>query len=193
MARSRRRRKAAAKAARQGQPVAPTCTCPANEVFHRRDCPRYAYDRGKRKPLLKLPEHSTLHVATDIAKTISFAQCSACGCSISVTAKGRLPRCPEGCGNTLARVAMPGAAQTMAHTWTHVDELADCDICKLVEQQFPGLYTIGKARVDGRTNKGPWAKMCVSHYLVYGVGLGLGKGQYLLLPGEEVPNWVPKR
>jgi hypothetical protein len=37
------------------------------------------------------------------------------------------------------------------------------------------------ARYDGATSFGAWAFMCQSDWLRYGVGLGLGKGQLLLL------------
>lgn len=36
------------------------------------------------------------------------------------------------------------------------------------------------ALVDGKTLMGPWANMCDAHFLKYGVGLGLGKGQVIL-------------
>ena len=38
-----------------------------------------------------------------------------------------------------------------------------------------------EAAVDGKTRFGPWAYMCPSHFAAYGVGLGLGKGQFLLV------------
>lgn len=36
------------------------------------------------------------------------------------------------------------------------------------------------ADFDGKTVYGPWANMCESHFMEYGVGLGLGRGQRLL-------------
>ena len=43
-----------------------------------------------------------------------------------------------------------------------------CDVCKDdIEDTF----------IDGATTEGPWAIMCpVCHY-VYGIGLGIGRGQ----------------
>jgi hypothetical protein len=35
------------------------------------------------------------------------------------------------------------------------------------------------ATVDGKTKMGPWAYMCEDCHTVYGVGLGVGKGQRL--------------
>lgn len=57
-----------------------------------------------------------------------------------------------------------------------VAELPDCDIHK---------YTKGKAGVpaayDGKTRSGPWANMCEECFAEYGVGLGTGRGQRLIL------------
>jgi hypothetical protein len=53
---------------------------------------------------------------------------------------------------------------------TYVTKKNKCDFC---EKQ---------AHYDGRTNqKGIWAYMCEDHFRQYGVGLGLGKGQRLIL------------
>jgi len=41
------------------------------------------------------------------------------------------------------------------------------------------------AKVDGATRLGPWANMCDTHFAVFGVGLGTGKGQELVLRDEE--------
>ena len=46
----------------------------------------------------------------------------------------------------------------------------DCDICQN-----------RKAAVDGATHQGPWGYMCIPCHEVHGVGLGLGKGQRLLI------------
>ena len=37
------------------------------------------------------------------------------------------------------------------------------------------------AEYDGATTMGPWADMCESHFRQYGTGLGLGKGQRLII------------
>jgi hypothetical protein len=45
----------------------------------------------------------------------------------------------------------------------------DCDFC-------------GKrAAYDGKTVMGPWANMCADHFVDFGLGLGLGRGQRLIL------------
>lgn len=49
-----------------------------------------------------------------------------------------------------------------------VEKLPKCDFC-----DKPALY-------DGRTIMGPWAHMCEEHFKMYGVGLGVGKGQKLV-------------
>ena len=53
-----------------------------------------------------------------------------------------------------------------------VKELPTCDFCKEDFQVTPATY-------DGKTSYGPWAMMCEYHFKMYGVGLGLGKGQKL--------------
>ncbi len=49
-----------------------------------------------------------------------------------------------------------------------------CDFCaaRLVERE---------AKYDGKTDMGPWALMCENHFQVVGVGLGLGRGQKLVV------------
>jgi hypothetical protein len=42
------------------------------------------------------------------------------------------------------------------------------------EQQTEAAY-------DGKTTQGPWAYMCEEHFQSNGVGLGLGRGQRLVL------------
>lgn len=49
-------------------------------------------------------------------------------------------------------------------------ERPPCDLCN----QRP-------AAIDGKTTFGAWAYMCVPCHEQYGVGLGLGKGQRLLI------------
>lgn len=43
-----------------------------------------------------------------------------------------------------------------------------CDLCKV---------TISDRHVDGRTQWGPWATMCLTCHTEHGVGLGTGRGQ----------------
>jgi hypothetical protein len=45
--------------------------------------------------------------------------------------------------------------------------------------------SIVPAVVDGKTRLGPWANMCEAHFAQYGVGLGTGKGQRLILAEGE--------
>lgn len=62
------------------------------------------------------------------------------------------------------------------HSDVVVARIPDCDFCKENAVTKP-------ATVDGRTIIGPWANMCQNHFQMYGVGLGLGKGQRLILKG----------
>ena len=55
-------------------------------------------------------------------------------------------------------------------TWS--GPLPKCDFCDLA------------AAVDGKTASGHWGYMCRWHFIQYGVGLGLGRGQELVLPGQ---------
>jgi hypothetical protein len=41
------------------------------------------------------------------------------------------------------------------------------------------------AKVDGKTHSGPWANMCGDCFTIHGIGLGLGKGQTLLLKEDD--------
>lgn len=63
---------------------------------------------------------------------------------------------------------------TKAHTEVVVDSLPDCDFCRREDRTTAANY-------DGRTTYGPWAYMCQECFEQFGIGLGLGKGQKLLL------------
>ncbi len=54
-------------------------------------------------------------------------------------------------------------------TEVQVDRIPQCDFCS-----NPAVF-------DGKTIHGPWVNMCGSHHSAYGVGLGAGKGQRLVL------------
>ena len=73
------------------------------------------------------------------------------------------------------------------HTEVEVPSLPLCDICRypVIGQ---GVETV--ARYDGKTTMGPWANMCERHFRSVGVGLGLGKGQKLIL---RVPSEAHKK
>lgn len=58
-------------------------------------------------------------------------------------------------------------------TETTVATLPHCDFCGG-----------GEALYDGRTIHGRWAYMCERHFDSFGIGLGTGKGQRLLLRRE---------
>lgn len=57
-----------------------------------------------------------------------------------------------------------------AHTETEVIYLPNCDMCQTA-----------LARYDARTCWGSWANLCTACFGQYGAGLGLGKGQRLVL------------
>jgi hypothetical protein len=60
-------------------------------------------------------------------------------------------------------------AKKTPHAIVRVNSRPKCDFCSK------------QAVVDGKTSLGPWAYMCIEHFSVFGVGLGLGKGQYLVV------------
>jgi len=55
-----------------------------------------------------------------------------------------------------------------------VTEFPTCDICGQKD-----------AVVDGKTTFGSWAYMCDDCFKAYGRGLGIGKGQILVLEREQ--------
>jgi len=59
------------------------------------------------------------------------------------------------------------------HTKVEVPKLPDCDFCGDV------------AHYDGKTKLGPWANMCEPCFSENGIGLGLGRGQELVVQKEE--------
>ena len=52
---------------------------------------------------------------------------------------------------------------------TEVNVLPSCGFCK------------NEAKYDGKTVYGPWGYMCQLCFDTYGTGLGIGKGQELIL------------
>jgi hypothetical protein len=63
-------------------------------------------------------------------------------------------------------------------TEVEVSEIPPCDICKRRGETVPAI-------VDGATIMGPWANMCELDFVKYGVGLGTGRGQRLILRGSN--------
>lgn len=59
------------------------------------------------------------------------------------------------------------------HEAVVVTEEKNCDFCG------------GTATVDGKTIKGPWANMCERHFEEWGSGLGLGRGQRLIVQAYD--------
>ena len=69
---------------------------------------------------------------------------------------------------------MGHTASRLGATEVRVFSLPDCDFCKEA-----GIAR--KAAYDGKTIYGPWANMCDDDFEQVGVGLGLGRGQRLVL------------
>ena len=53
-------------------------------------------------------------------------------------------------------------------------EVSALPACDLHGDGTPALY-------DGKTVMGPWANMCQDHFDKFGVGLGTGRGQKLVV------------
>jgi hypothetical protein len=53
-----------------------------------------------------------------------------------------------------------------------------CDFCMRRGQ-------VNEASYDGKTVMGPWANMCEMDFKEFGVGLGLGRGQKLLVQAYD--------
>lgn len=66
-----------------------------------------------------------------------------------------------------------------------VTELPNCYFCEMEGKTEPAEY-------DGRTDIGQWAFMCQHHFDQYGVGLGTGKGQKLILPVKHPDEMLSK-
>jgi hypothetical protein len=65
------------------------------------------------------------------------------------------------------------------HTSTIIDEVRYCDLLGW-DDVHKGVKV--EAEYDGATTPtGQWAYMCETHYRRYGIGLGLGMGQRLIL------------
>lgn len=60
------------------------------------------------------------------------------------------------------------------HTSVIVQSIPNCDICKMSGVTTP-------AYADAALTVGTWGNVCIQHFNQYGRGLGLGRGQRLLL------------
>lgn len=64
------------------------------------------------------------------------------------------------------------------NTEVEVLTLLNCDLCLKQNQH------IEKAVYDCKTTFGSWAHLCQYHFDNYGIGLGLGKGQKLVVKNQ---------
>jgi hypothetical protein len=63
-----------------------------------------------------------------------------------------------------------------------VAKIPDCDLAGrggAHDEPIPAVY-------DGATKMGPWAYMCSDCFRNFGVGLGIGRGQKLILASADV-------
>lgn len=66
----------------------------------------------------------------------------------------------------------------MGSTKVSLPRYPNCDLCGSAGATVQAKY-------DGKTTMGPWAYMCEKHFKKYGVGLGLGKGQELIVEEKK--------
>ena len=64
------------------------------------------------------------------------------------------------------------------HTSTEISSPHYCDF-HVVDSNGEQAKVL--AEYDGATTMGPWANMCEAHFNLYGTGLGLGRGQRLII------------
>lgn len=65
-----------------------------------------------------------------------------------------------------------------------VSTIPTCDLCKQ-------RGATESAVIDGKTVYGPWANMCQSDFDMFGIGLGTGLGQRLVLAEPEPDKPAP--
>ena len=72
-------------------------------------------------------------------------------------------------------------------TVAYVATLPMCDFCRMnnADVEVPAHFDAATRRPDGLP--GPWAMMCSTHFGLYGIGLGVGRGQRLVV---DVPQKV---
>ena len=73
-------------------------------------------------------------------------------------------------------------------TYTNVDSLPNCDFGGTgnARAEFHDNAESVPARYDGATyDMGRWAYMCEAHFKAIGIGLGVGKGQKLILKNSD--------
>lgn len=64
------------------------------------------------------------------------------------------------------------------HTSVIVQRIPDCDLCKQDDKSTP-------AYADASLVFGSWGYVCIEHFNEFGSGLGLGRGQRLLLDPDS--------
>lgn len=66
---------------------------------------------------------------------------------------------------------------SVGSTQVEVVVLPPCDFCSMRGERKDAQY-------DAASRMGSWAFMCEDHFRQYGVGLGTGRGQRLVVKGE---------
>ena len=83
----------------------------------------------------------------------------------------------------------PGRATGSMGDKAYIPSAVDCDFCQQEGKKVEAAY-------DGATQFGPWAYMCDLHFMLFGRGLGTGRGQRLIVgdpPSRHEGNQPPTR
>ncbi|MFY1674024.1 DUF4314 domain-containing protein [Plantactinospora sp. WMMB334] len=95
--------------------------------------------------------------------------------SQAVTADAPDDERPASAGSPAQDSGAPASPVADSDAVTYVIELPSCDIHRTLSG------TVVPAGYDGATRFGPWAFMCDGCFLAFGLGLGVGRGQRLIL------------
>ncbi|MEU4217188.1 DUF4314 domain-containing protein [Actinoplanes sp. NPDC026623] len=121
---------------------------------------------------------STLSMLLDDGDRIALATDPA-----AITASQHGDDRPEPASSQARDAGQPAGPAADGDAVTYLTALPPCDIHRAVRN------TVVAARYDGATRQGPWAYMCDGCFMAHGVGLGLGRGQRLLLgPPPGAPD-----
>jgi hypothetical protein len=74
----------------------------------------------------------------------------------------------------------------MSKIKAYVAALPKCAFCGMIDTDRNAAY-------DGKTKLGPWASMCDEHFEKFGIGLGTGVGQRLIVGEAPVVTEEERR
>lgn len=108
--------------------------------------------------------------ALNVEDINTLRECVTCNARFAAIKDSDL--CPECYSSFL------GVTASNEHRETEVSAPVYCDFCFEGDKQVQASY-------DGKTKFGPWANMCEDHFNQYGMALGLGLGQKLIVKDQQ--------